>query len=54
MRKQQRYFNNLPDVSHYSKIEVPVKEDTLEHTLANLRALPDTVALHAPLGELLL
>jgi hypothetical protein len=31
-----------------------VEKDTLEHAFANLGALPNTVALHASLGELLL
>ena len=46
--------DNSPDIGDHSEVEVPVSEDTLEHALANLRALPDTVVLHACLGELLL
>lgn len=33
---------------------MPVAEDSFEHTLADLGAFPDTVALHARLSELLL
>jgi hypothetical protein len=55
-----RYFagrssgKNLRDIDCHSKVKVPVKEDTLKHTLSDLGALTDTVTLHARLGELLL
>lgn len=46
--------DNSPDVGNHGEVEVPVGEDTLKHTFANLGAFPDAVVLHACKGELLL
>lgn len=46
--------DNSPDVSYHREVEVPVGEDTFEHTLADLGAFSDAIVLHARKGELLL